>query len=88
MLRACVDVGDSNHDVFLSDQREKRMGTLPPDVDTIIGSFAPLFSQRIWPPVQVLLGGAILTVGRRRVAAMLRTMGLGAKGGSRMITGC
>lgn len=55
------------------------MGTLPPDVATIIGMFAPLFSKRVWPHVQVLLVGAILTVGRRTVAAVLRTMGLGGE---------
>lgn len=52
------------------------MGILPPDVHTIIGVFAPLFSERLWPRVQVLLVGAILTVGRRTVAAVLRVMGL------------
>lgn len=52
------------------------MGILPPDVSTIIGVFAPLFSERLWPHAQVLLVGAILTVGRRTVAAVLRVMGL------------
>ncbi len=55
------------------------MGTLPPDVDAIIGMFAPLFSKRVWPHAQVLLVGAILTVGRRTVASVLRTMGLGGE---------
>ena len=55
------------------------MGTLPPDVDAIIGMFAPLFSKRVWPHAQVLLVGAILTMGRRTVATVLRTMGLGGE---------
>ena len=61
---------------FLSDQREKFMGTLPPDVRTIIGVFRPLFSERVWPHIQLLLVGSLLTVGRRTVTAVLRTMGL------------
>lgn len=39
--------------------------------------FAPLFSKRVWQRAQVLLIGAILTPGRRTVAAVLRVMGLG-----------
>ena len=38
--------------------------------------FAPLFSQRVWSSVQVLLTGAILAVGARTVTAVLRVMGL------------
>jgi hypothetical protein len=52
------------------------MGTLPPDVSAIIGVFAALFSRRLWPRAPVLLMGAILTVGRRTVAAVLGVMGL------------
>lgn len=52
------------------------MGRLPPDVLSIIGVFAPLFTARVWPRAQVLLVGAILTPGRRTVAAVLRVMGL------------
>jgi hypothetical protein len=52
------------------------MGILPPDVRTIIEVFRPLFSERVWPHVQLLLVGALLTVGRRTVTGVLRTMGL------------
>ncbi len=52
------------------------MDGLPPDVFEIIRVFAPVFSERVWPRAQVLLIGAILTPGRRTVAAVLRVMGL------------
>jgi len=52
------------------------MGGLPHDVLSIIKVFAPLFSKRVWQRAQVLLIGAILTPGRRTVAAVLRVMGL------------
>ena len=39
-------------------------------------SFAPLFSFQVWPHAQVLLTGAILAPGKRRVRALLRVMGL------------
>jgi hypothetical protein len=38
--------------------------------------FAPIFSGRIWPHVQVLLVGAILAPGKRTVTAVLQIMGL------------
>jgi hypothetical protein len=38
--------------------------------------FAPLFTKRVWPHVQVLLVGAILAPGKRTVTAALRVMGL------------
>jgi hypothetical protein len=52
------------------------MSELPLDVLSIIKVFAPLFSKRVWQRAQVLLIGAILTPGRRTVAAVLRVMGL------------
>jgi len=52
------------------------MSGLPPDVLLIIGVFAPLFAKTVWQRAQVLLIGAILTPGRRTVAAVLRVMGL------------
>lgn len=52
------------------------MGPRPPDVRTIIEVFRPLFSARVWPHVQLRLVGSLLTVGRRTVTAVLRTMGL------------
>jgi hypothetical protein len=36
---------------------------------------APLFTQRVWPHVQVLMLGALLAPGQRRVTAALRVMG-------------
>jgi hypothetical protein len=52
------------------------MGGLSLDILSIIKVFAPLFSKRVWQRAQVLLIGAILTPGRRTVAAVLRVMGL------------
>lgn len=53
------------------------MGVLPVDWMPIIGVFAPLFTERVWRHVPVLLGGAILAPGKRTVASVLRVMGLG-----------
>src|SRR2546422_6686890 len=52
------------------------MPPLPPAILLLVAPFAPLFSRRVWGHAQVLLGGAILTPGRRTVAAALRVMGL------------
>ena len=52
------------------------MGGLPPDLLTIISVFAPLFTESVWQRAQILLTGAMLTPGRRTVAAILRVMGL------------
>ena len=41
-----------------------------------LAPFAPLFSKRVWPHVQVLLAGTILAPGKRTVASALRAMGL------------
>jgi hypothetical protein len=38
--------------------------------------FAPLFSERVFRHVQVLVAGAILAPGKRTVASALRAMGL------------
>lgn len=38
--------------------------------------FAPLFSERVFERVRVLLAGAILAPGRRTVGSALRAMGL------------
>jgi hypothetical protein len=38
--------------------------------------FRSLFSKRVWQSVQILIKGAILAVGPRTVAAVLRVMGL------------
>jgi hypothetical protein len=43
---------------------------------TIIGAFAPLFTERVWRHVQVLLSGAILAPGKRTITSVLHVMGL------------
>jgi hypothetical protein len=53
------------------------MRTLPAMMLHLLNPFVPLFSKRVWPHVQVLLAGAILTPGKRTVSAALRVMGLG-----------
>ena len=73
---------------FLSDQREETHGTIPPDVRTMIEVFRPLFSARVWPHAQLLLVGSLLTVGRRTVTAVLRTMGLSGERRFKTIIGC
>ena len=52
------------------------MGTLPPEIVRVLRVFEDVFSERVWDWVQVLVIGAILTPGRRTVAAVLRVMGL------------
>lgn len=53
------------------------MRTLPTTMLHLLNPFVPLFSRRVWPHVQVLLAGAILTPGKRTVSAALHVMGLG-----------
>jgi len=49
---------------------------LPKEFLSLMLLFAPLFSQRIWQKVLVLVVGAILAPGKRTVSAILRVMGL------------
>jgi hypothetical protein len=42
----------------------------------LLAPFAPLFSERVFEHVRVLLAGAILAPGRRTVSSALRAMGL------------
>jgi hypothetical protein len=42
----------------------------------VLAPFAPLFSERVFQHVQVLLAGAILAPGKRTVSSALRAMGL------------
>src|SRR4051794_26781473 len=42
----------------------------------VLAPFAPLFSERVFQHVQVLLAGAILAPGKRTVSSALRVMGL------------
>jgi hypothetical protein len=52
------------------------MLTLSREYLTLISAFAPVFTNRVWQHVQVLLIGAILAPGKRTVTAALRVMGL------------
>ena len=51
------------------------MLTLPNGIMSIWITFAPFFSTRLWPHVQVLVMGAVLATGKRTVTAVLRMMG-------------
>lgn len=52
------------------------MLTLPAGFADWIAIFAPLFTQRVFQSMQVLLTGAILAIGKRTVTAALRVTGL------------
>jgi hypothetical protein len=52
------------------------MLTMPAEIMIVIEPFAPVFSERVWEWVKVLLVGAILAPGKRTVTAVLRVMGL------------
>jgi hypothetical protein len=52
------------------------MPTLPAEYNTLLNHFQPIFSKRVWKLAIVLLVGAILSPGKRTVAAALRIMGL------------
>src|SRR5436305_706295 len=53
------------------------MPSLPVEIMPLLLAFAPVFSRRVWPHVQILVVGAILTPGARQVSQVLRVMGLG-----------
>ena len=52
------------------------MAPLPKWFTGMLEGFAPLFSARIWPQVQLLVVGALLSPGKRTVTAALRVLGL------------
>src|SRR5919106_5723428 len=52
------------------------MPPLPEAIIPVLTPFAPLFSPRIWRHAQLLLLGALLTLGARTVTAALRATGL------------
>jgi len=52
------------------------MALLPKWFTDVLHGFAPLFSARIWPQVQLLVVGALLSPGKRTVTAALRVLGL------------
>jgi hypothetical protein len=51
--------------------------SLPPLFVSLLNTFAPLFSDRVWRHAQVLLIGALLAPGQRTVTSCLRLVGLG-----------
>ena len=53
------------------------MLTLLDDIVTLLASFAPLFSRRVWRYVPVLVVGALLAPGRRMVSTAWRALRLG-----------
>src|SRR5215211_832871 len=52
------------------------MRTPPSMMIRVLAPFAPLFSERVFEHVQLLMAGAILTPGKRTVSSALRAMGL------------
>jgi hypothetical protein len=48
---------------------------IPDAMVSIVGAFAPVFSDRVWQHAQVLLLGALLARGKRTVASILRAVG-------------
>ena len=52
------------------------MLTPPEGIMLVLHHFAPVFSERVWDWVQVLVIGAILAPGKRTVTSMLRATGL------------
>ena len=52
------------------------MHTLPTSMIQVLAPFAPLFSERVFQHVQLLLVGAILAPGKRTVASALRAVSL------------
>lgn len=57
------------------------MFTLPTEIMQVLIHFSPVFSERIWDWVQVLVCGAIFAPRQRTVASALRVMGLGQEPG-------
>lgn len=52
------------------------MITLPDRIMAVLAAFMPVFSERIWDWVQVLVTGAILTPKKRTVTSILQATGL------------
>ena len=52
------------------------MRTLPKEMIGVLAPFAPLFSERVFQHVKLLLAGAILAPGKRTIASALRAVGL------------
>lgn len=54
------------------------MRSLPITCTRVMGVFAPVCSQPVWPHVNVLITGAVLAPGTRTVTAVLQIRGLSA----------
>src|SRR3990167_2857329 len=52
------------------------MSTLPQGMASVLQHFSRLFTRPTWQHVQILLIGAVLCQGARRVSTILRAMGL------------
>jgi DDE superfamily endonuclease len=52
------------------------MITLPEEIMAVLVAFTPVFSERIWDWVQVLVAGAILAPKKRTVTSLLRATGM------------
>ncbi len=52
------------------------MLTMPPEIMTLMNAFSPVFSERTWDWIPILVVGAILAPGKRTVTSVLRVMGL------------
>ena len=52
------------------------MLNLPIEIIALMQPFMPVFTDRTWDWVQVLVVGAILAPGKRTVTSVLRVMGL------------
>jgi len=52
------------------------MLTWPQEFATVMNTFAPLFTKRVWRHAQILLVGTILAPAKRTITAALRVMGL------------
>jgi hypothetical protein len=51
------------------------MLSVPITCSSVIGVVTPVFARPVWPPVNVLLTGAVLAPGKRTVTALRRIMG-------------
>src|SRR5215216_6345973 len=52
------------------------MHTLPTSMIQVLAPFAPLFSDRVFQHVKLLVAGTVLAPGKRTVASALRAVGL------------
>src|SRR5829696_10424700 len=62
------------------------MRTLPTTMIRLLAPFAPLFSERLFQHVQVLLAGTILAPGKRTVASALREQRASRRNGASAAT--